>query len=165
MLLMHAFPCPLSDLLLSSVSLMLFILQLITLVAHFLSSSRNDLEALQLQPMLLEAAAQQVLFQVVCKSFHMFHNQQVETMATPTAVAALIIAITRHRKLMVNHMLRKAKSLINNLQYRCIMVARLRLEDMEVSDPNNRSNLISVALNPTPVHQLSQCKAWFLASH
>jgi hypothetical protein len=115
--------------------------------------------------MLLEVEVQQELFQVACRLFPMSHSQQVETTAILTTAVVLIIVTIPRRKLMVSHTLLKAKFLINNLLYQCTMVARPRSEDMEVSDRSNRNNLTWVVLNRMLVHQLSQCKAWFLASH
>ncbi len=148
-----------------SVLLMLFTLPRIMLVARSSSSCRNALVAPLLQHMLLGVEVQQVLFQVACRLFLMSHSQQAETMAILTTAVVLITVTIPHRKLMVSHTLLKAKFLINNLLYQCTMVARPRLDDMEVLDRSNRNNLTSVVLNRMLVHQLSQCKAWFLASH
>ena len=115
--------------------------------------------------MLLEVVVQQVLFPAACRLSLTFHNQLVVTMAIPTIAVALIIVTIHRHKLTVNHMLLKAKPLINNLRYQCITVAHLQWEDMEVSDHSNRNNLTSVVLNRMLARLLSLCKAWFLASH
>ena len=111
---------------------MLFILQYTTSAAHSLSSFRKDSVALLLQPMLLEVVAPQVLSQVVCRLSPTSLHQQVASMVTPIIADALITVTTPHRKHMASHTLLKAKSLINNLQYQCITVARPQLEDISV---------------------------------
>jgi hypothetical protein len=109
--------------------------------------------------------ALQVLFQVACRLSHTSRHQQVEFMVTLTIAVALITATRPHHKHMASHMLLKVRFLINNLQSQCIMVARLPLEGMEVSDHSNHNNLTSVVLNLMLARLLNQCKAWFLASH
>jgi hypothetical protein len=148
-----------------SVSLMLFILQRTMLAAHYSSSYQSDLVVLQLQPMLLVAVAQQVLFRVVCRSSLMFHSLLEEAMAIPILAVVPIMDIIPPARLMVSHMFLMVKSHNSSQQYRCTMVARPQLEDMEVSDHSNRNNLTSAVLNLTLVRLLSQFKAWFLASH
>lgn len=135
------------------------------LAARYLNSSQSDSVVPQPLLMLPEVAVRQVLFPVVCRLSHMFHSQLEETTVIQIIAVVLITVIIHQVKLMVSHTLPMVKSRNNSQQYPCIMVARRQLEDMEVLDHNSLNNPMSVALNRMLAHQLSQCKAWFLANH